>query len=240
MHKLFPLLLCMLFALPLAAQEPLEDEPRAVPKPESPPKEIFTNFSLTLTSDHWLDAPDYLDVSNWRNRGISFAIYKPLIRGYNRFWLTTGLEFTSSNIFNYVEEWNVYDTTGQFNLLEIDPEKNKVSLNYLEVPLHVIVRLNKNKDQTWSLTLGAKGGILFDSHTKLKLEGGDTFKEKQLEAFNQWRYGVYGRIGYGRWHLYGYYALSTVLNEGPDFAARPDLAYPDMQALSVGVSFSKF
>ncbi|MEX0967763.1 MAG: outer membrane beta-barrel protein [Bacteroidia bacterium] len=218
MRKLLTFILFCILLLPvhLAAQQELK---------------LFRFFSIDLEWQTWQQKPGDVELEDALGRGVSIHVIQPLVRGQKRFWVVTGLGISSTNIFNNVIMNYRLDLDGQLPVLPDDVyRKNKLSLNYLEVPLHTTYRFRKDSARSLSVTLGVKGGFLIDSHTKMKGNNGMIYKTKKLEAPNDYRYGVFARIGNSRVHLYGYYALSTVFKED----------YPDVNLFSVGLSYSGF
>ncbi len=108
----------------------------------------------------------------------------------------------------------------------IDYKKNKLSLNYLEIPFELRFRSKPDKSfRRLSIAAGFKAGYLIQSHTKYKgddANGNETkFKTFNIANLNKLRYGPTFRMGYGKVSLFGYLSISELFQEdkGP-------IAYP--------------
>ena len=183
---------------------------------------------INPTWEHWLNVPENIDLVNYKNRGITLSCLVRLTTNEQNFGFATGVYFSSSNIFSDVGKWEFNEGEEVVSVVE-DPdetyEKNKVSLNYLGVPVELQFKANQN-DEAFKCSLGLKGGFLIDAHTKLKDNNDDIFKEKHIDAFNNLQYGPYLRIGRGSIRFTGYYGIANVFDA--------DKA-PDVARLSIGV-----
>lgn len=99
---------------------------------------------------------------------------------------------------------------------------NNVGLNFLEVPLEFRYHFNKNNyDKSVRVAIGGKVGYLFQAQTKIAFSDPDglerKIKDRQAFGFNQFRYGVYARLGFPGFNLWGYYGLNEVFqkDKGP-------------------------
>jgi hypothetical protein len=85
-------------------------------------------------------------------------------------------------------------------------------------------------------------GYLYDEFNKLKYrQNGDTkqLKDKQNMNLNRFRYGVFAKLGFGSFSLFGYYNLSSMFesNNGIYYNGQ---RYDDMNTLTAGISLSSF
>ena len=96
-------------------------------------------------------------------------------------------------------------------------KKSQINPNYVDIPLEFRWRSRKyDARSSLIITVGGKVGFLFDSKTKVKYtENGETKKTKQKEKFelSTFRYGVYGKLGYGGFSAFYYYSISDLFNE---------------------------
>jgi hypothetical protein len=177
--------------------------------------------------------------TKWYSRGINvyfmwdFRIKKSL------FSFAPGLGFSSSNI--YSRHTLGPDTTnGGLMFTPIDEEAlggavkvNKISLNYIEIPLEFRIRTRPDKfDNMWKFNIGFKAGIRIDAHTKLRIKydsGPKIFKEKIYPDFSLLRVGPTIRIGYSCFNIYGFYSLLS--------AFKTDRG-PKVNEWNVGISFN--
>jgi hypothetical protein len=88
---------------------------------------------------------------------------------------------------------------------------NKLSLNYVEIPLEL--RMRTRGDHNFKLTLGVKGGYAYNTHTKYEDADGK-IKVYKIRNINPWRYGATFRIGYDRYNIQAFYALSELFLKG--------------------------
>ena len=96
-------------------------------------------------------------------------------------------------------------------------KKSQINPNYVDIPLEFRWRSRKyDARSSIKITVGGKVGFLFDSKTKVKYtEDGETKKTKQKEKFelSTFRYGVYGKVGYGGFSAFYYYSISDLFNK---------------------------
>jgi hypothetical protein len=192
------------------------------------PLRIVNNLLFELNWNNWTEAPPNVTLQPIRNRGFTFHSMIPLAER-KHLHLATGVGISNTNIFNReVRRWNFLPNGSVSDLYNINLKKNKLSLTYAEIPLQVILR-PADTLRTPKLTLGFKGGILIDNHTKVKDGSGEISKIKRFDGVNLFRYGPFARLGFGRWHLHGFYAFSPVFDKENA---------PDIQQYSIGVTFS--
>lgn len=116
--------------------------------------------------------------------------------------------------------------------------KSKLQVNYLEIPLELRFRSNKNYPRSsFNISVGGKVGLLINAHTKINyVQSGVRKTVKQAESFDlsPIRYGLEGRIGFGPFNVFYYYSLNTMFkkNRGPD----GNISKPVL----LGISFSLF
>lgn len=122
---------------------------------------------------------------------------------------------------------------------KISISTNNVSLNYLDVPLEFRYHFRKNNyNKSIRVAIGGKVGYLLNAQTKIEFtdENGLTrkIKDRQSYGVNPWRYGVYTRMGFSGFNIWGYYGLNTVFqnNRGP--------FNTEATQFSFGVSFALF
>ncbi len=113
-------------------------------------------------------------------------------------------------------------------------KKNKISLNYFEVPVELRIRSMKEsvedrKITNFRLYLGFKGGYLINSHTKYK---DDESKVKVFDIKNllDYRYGPTVRIGFKKIAIHGFYSLTSIFEEGKG---------PELYPFSVGLTWMR-
>ncbi len=205
-------------------------------------------FMITVFSDIWQDVPETIDLRTIQ-RGVSISALQDMPLGRTNLSVAAGLAFSSHNLYSdnrYIFSLNL----NQFRFVPIEPDhdydKNKLSMNYLEVPVQLRFR-TRNLPSTLRFYAGVKAGYLFHAHTKFvgkeyydnDADTGPPFvtertikvKEHKLDNINKYRIGLTGTIGYGAVNLHLYYQLTETFNNNNASGMYP---------LSVGVSFMIF
>ncbi len=187
-----------------------------------------------LFTDVWSNLPADMETKTI-NRGVTIDYLQDFPISTSNFSFAVGLGFTSHNIYSD----NFYArTSGRHEFMPIsglDYDKNKLSLNYLNVPVELRFR-TRNTPQTIRIHAGVKAGLLIDAHTKYIGEdapgGRDTkIKEGKLDNIERFMFGFHGRLGYGRFNLNTFINLTDIF-EGNNAQ--------DASLVSVGLSFIIF
>jgi hypothetical protein len=112
--------------------------------------------------------------------------------------------------------------------------QNKITTLFLDLPVEIRFRSRpkppskggKVRKRNVKFAMGFKVGYNIQSY--VKYDGKDyrahnygkdiKFKEYRIRNLQKLRYGVYGRLGYGKFSIYGYYALTNLFenNKGPE------------------------
>ena len=99
---------------------------------------------------------------------------------------------------------------------------NTMAINYFDVPLEFRYHVNKNDyNNGFRVAVGGKIGLLYNAHTKVAFTDGEGLEQKvkttQVFGLSPIRYGVYTRLGFPGFNLWGYYGLNGVFegNKGP-------------------------
>lgn len=194
-------------------------------------------FIVTIFTDLWQDLPAGMDAKTIQ-QGISISAFQDMPIGRTNFSLAAGLAFSSHNLYSdhrylYLAGHDKFDFVpiGEENQYD----KNKLSLNYLEIPVQFRYR-SRELPRTFRLYAGMKAGWLINAHTKFVGKEPATnrkvkIKEHRLENISSYRIGLSGTIGYGNVNLHVYYPLTDVFSGNSAEDSRP---------LSLGVSFILF
>ena len=207
-------------------------------------------FKVILFTDLWQDLPAGMDLKSIQ-RGISISAVQDMPLGRTNFSLAAGLEFSSHNLYSD-HRYLYHPVENEFDFYPIDTaheyDKNKLSLNYLEIPVQFRYR-SRELPRTFRLYAGMKAGRLINAHTKFvgkeffytTFDGDEAeapvtsrkvkIKEHRLENISNYRIGITGTIGYGSVNLHVYYPLTDIFTENSAEGARP---------LSLGISFILF
>lgn len=111
-------------------------------------------------------------------------------------------------------------------------EKNKLSLNYLDLPIEFRWRTSTMKSHKfWRVYTGVKLSYLFYSRAKFVGDGGKILV-KNTDDLNKFRYGVYVAAGYNTWNLNVYYGLNPIFKRGSVNGSSLD-----MSTVNIGLMF---
>lgn len=188
-------------------------------------------FVVMFTNDTWLDLPEGVELRPY-SPGLSAYILTDYDLSKSAFSFAWGYGFSSHNVHSNGEF--VTDTVGieAFSNFEtFDPgysfQKNKLSCNYLEIPIELRIRTGKRKERdTWefqadpesvgpqfNMAIGARIGYAINVHTKTIDEHGKR-KFYGVEQFQPLRYGLTARVGFGSLAVCGFYSLTPIIQEG--------------------------
>lgn len=187
-------------------------------------------FNLTLENLREV-SPD-IDIKTFRSRGFEIGYIYPLQLPDETLGLGIGLQLSFQNIHSNLFSWEL-DSAGNASDFLADNEKykkNKLGNTYLEVPFELRFKTRPGLDeQSFKISAGFKTGYLLSSYTKFKDEESKyRFVVDNIEDF---RYGLTGRIGYGRLCLYGFYGLNDVFKKDEGIPVQP---------YSIGVTYFFF
>lgn len=201
---------------------------------------------ITLFTDLWQDTPENMNLKTIQ-RGINISAFQDMPLGRTNFSIAAGLQFSGHNL--YSDQLYLYDPAhDKFDFFPIQTthqyDKNKISLNYIEVPVQLRYR-SRNLPKTFRIYAGMKAGRLINAHTKfigteyyhyqhdapVVTERTVKVKEHKLQNINEYRVGLTATIGYGMVNLHAYYPLTGIFT---------DNSAKNMTPLSVGISFIVF
>ncbi len=204
----------------------------------TPPRMHPTDrFMLTLFSDIWQDEPEGMDLKSLQ-RGISIQAMQDMPLGRSMFSVAAGLGFTSHNLYSD-HRYFFIPATDRFDFLPIsdDYDKNKLSLNYLDLPVEFRFR-TRDQDRRFRLYTGLKLGYLVNAHTKYvgKVthpwgERSTKLKEHKLDNIRKYRIGLTAMLGYRSANIHLYYPLTSLFE---------DNGAEDMSAISLGITLILF
>lgn len=186
-------------------------------------------FLLSFNNDMWLDVPEGVELRPY-SPGISTHIMYDYRFGKSPISFAWGYGFSSHNVHSNAAF--VTDSLNGDEFIKLVPfdnsysyKKNKLSTNYVEIPLEL--RLRTKGDNQFKLYLGGKVGYLVSAHTKTKDNDGKR-KFYGMDNINELQYGVTAKIGLNMIALSGYYALTPLLEEGKGDQFTP---------ISIGLTF---
>jgi len=209
MKKYFLLLVTLLVTINFVSAQDSDEKPK-IHKPSSKQERIIFNFML----DSWMKTPPGI-ATNWiKSRSFEFYLMADKAFANEHLGIAYGIGISSTNVnsnarFDQINNntiLNPIDST-QYNM-------NKLSTNYLEIPLEFRIRTSHiHNGNRFKIAIGAKAGYLLQDHLKFV---SDIIKDKLYNTPNidSWRFCATGRIGYGKFSLCGFYALNTLFKSG--------------------------
>lgn len=99
---------------------------------------------------------------------------------------------------------------------------NTMAINYFDIPIEIRYHANKDDyNSGFRVAVGGKFGLLYNAHTKIEVANSDGLEQKvknsQEYGLSPIRYGVYTRLGFPGFNLWGYYGLNGLFEgeQGP-------------------------
>ncbi|WP_026898860.1 outer membrane beta-barrel protein [Daejeonella oryzae] len=184
------------------------------------------NGSFTLS-----DANSYLERETWKSSNFGFEVFQMGYRfnSYFKIYLAAGLDWNHMRLKENITFQKKQPTLTYVDET-IDFKKNRFSSQYLRVPLGFQLRTKDDeKGNKVNFVFGPEVGFLING--KLKQVSNERGKEKFKDDYNfePFRYGAFGRLGYGGMGVYAKYYFNDVFAEGQGPA--------DFKNLSFGLMF---
>lgn len=222
---LFLLLTGLAFAQEVAEQKK--------PKPNLP-----GTFLIDLGINQGIGEPSTFDQAFWGSRTVNIYYQYPIRIGRSKFSFNPGIGVSlerwkfkngatlldTTELVSFPNGAAAADQVEQYNLLSptrVFPEladKSMFITNYLEIPLEFRFDTSpEDLNRSFNVAIGGRVGYLFDAFTKVKYQDrGEVVKNKNKlnNGLNQFRYGVYTRIGLGGFSLFCFYNLSDMFEKG--------------------------
>lgn len=144
--------------------------------------------------------------------GYSFGFLRDMPINKARTWaVAAGLGFSISNLNqNLVIAENSGDY--QYSILPSDLayDKNKLILNYIDVPLELRWRTSTPASHKfWRVYTGFKFSYLVFSKYKFR-NGGDKYSVNNIDDIDRIQYGMYVATGFNTWNLNIYYGFNPI------------------------------
>lgn len=188
---------------------------------------------LEFMNDGWLELPENIDYRGY-SPGFNAYIMNDLFAKKDQvFSLGIGYGVSSHNVHTDGYFFSADTSSSTYtSLIRFDQssklEKHKHAITFIEVPVEL--RFIWQDGVGFKLHLGGKIGYRVADHMKTIDELGKR-KVYSIEGINKWRYGLTGRIGYGRFTLSGFYSLSELFEENKG---------PELIPFSMGIGFIVF
>lgn len=201
-------------------------------------------IAIDLLGTNWIYSPSSTGMNGmrtrWHSRGINLYFYWDFRFKHSRVSFAPGFGYSATNIYSrhvLVEG----DTTAPYSTVfkaipeaTLDDYKvNKITIQYVEVPLELRIRSNPDKfNNFWKVAIGVKGGIRVDVHTRQTIKndaGKKTYVERRFPDFGLFRFGPTLRVGYSVFNITAYYGVLNIFKAGKG---------PKANEFAVGVSFN--
>lgn len=217
-------------------------------------------FTLELGLNRGLNAPENFSVGLWGTRTLNVYYQYELRILKSKFSFVPGIglslerfKFREGQILAFPRVDNVFaNPVANRDSIEIFPltehqtpgfKKSQLITNYIDVPLELRYTLNPDDPaRSLKISVGARVGYLYDAFTKIKYrQDGEIHQVKDKQNFNltRFRYGVFGKIGFGSFSFFGYYNLTPLFKENEGLYSQGKY-FNDMNTFTAGISLSSF
>ena len=186
------------------------------------------------------DLPDGVELRPY-SMGLNISVTKDIRFGESNFSLGWGGGVWSHNIHSNARFVSIVDSISSSTFTQFSPwhssydyKKNKVAFTYIDMPLELRYKSKNEIEGTFQrpfrFSLGFRAGYLVNAHDK-RVDSEGRFKNYNIEHVLKYRYGVYARAGYGKFVLFGSYALTPLFEAGKGI---------ELHQWSVGFSIAAF
>lgn len=168
---------------------------------------IVVDFSY----DGYLNLPQGISQKPYSLGGNAYIMWDYPF-GYGPFSFAIGAGFSTHDV--HTNGRITYSIDGKYTTFVPITTKystNKFSCNYIDVPIELRIRTRGEK--SFKVTVGGKVGYAYNVHTKFADADGK-IKVYRIKNIDPLRYGVTFRIGYNKFNLQGFYALSELFKKG--------------------------
>lgn len=191
-------------------------------------------FAIDLLGTNWIHNGDNGFKTKWYSRGINIYLYYDLQIKKSRVSFAPGVGIGFTNIYNNSKLDDTAASGAKFTPISdyaSNVKINKVALMYIDVPLELRIRSNKDRlGNVWKVAIGFKAGVRVDAHTKLVTKTPkENIKLKYFPDFNLFRAGPTIRVGYSSFNITAYYGVLGVFKSGKG---------PVANEFAVGISFN--
>jgi len=198
------------------------------------PGDIMVDIGFNSFRNH----PDFMNIKWFSSRSLS-VYYQYTKKISDRFTFNPAIG-VSSEKYSFENNLNFMlndDRTVSFDTISgVFLRKNKLVVNYIELPLEIRFFPTKTIDgEGFFIGLGGVAGYRIESHTNIKYDiGGEKAAEKTRSDFGlqNYRLGAQIRVGWKAISIYSKIYLTDPFNAGP-FGANPT-------TFTVGLNFTGF
>lgn len=229
MKRFISAVILSLFAIVALGQQKNEGTTKAQNRPLK-----RDNFIIDLTYDHLDNAPNGVNFKFGYGHSFQFfydhQFKAKVLSG------AIGVGYSRARYFNngYLTHKNIDgDDFSTFNPIRSDSsyKSNAYTTRYLDIPFEIRYRSKPNsKGHSWKASVGFRVGFRLGSYTTTKTSDG-RYSDFIQPNLTRNRYGLTGRVGYGRVGLVGYYGLTRLFE--------PEKGH-ELIPFSVGISIAPF
>lgn len=139
--------------------------------------------------------------------------------------------YSQNNIL--IEDLNEAIVFTDLDDLDYNVSKNKFTTYLVEVPFQIRWRTSTATDYNfWRIYTGFKIGYMFYNTSNFKSDETNV-KLSNIDAFNQFQYGLTFSAGYGTWNFHVYYGLNSIFDTNSEFKNKS----LTMKSLKIGLMF---
>jgi hypothetical protein len=163
---------------------------------------------IDFFSGNFMSQPAQMNVRAW-SPGFSASVMHNLPLGQSNFAIAAGYGFSSFNVHlngNFVRAEGSGPVTFHQLPAQIDYRKHKITANYVEVPVEL--RFRTRGLTPFKCGLGFTAGYAVSSHTKT-VDANAKTKVYRIEGLSDFRFGLTGRMGFGRFAVFSAYYLNS-------------------------------
>jgi len=163
-------------------------------------------------SPQWVNGPSGLNTDPTFSFAVSWG--KDFQFGKSNLSWFYGLGYDFTNIHHNANFKTLPTTDGAvrdigMRLINVPYSLNKLSTQYLEIPLELRFRTQTKKP--FRIYIGTKAGYMVRSSYELDEGSGDSYTRKNLDELEKFKYGLTARVGYGLINFYTYYGLNGLM-----------------------------
>ena len=223
--------------------------------------DIPGTFTVELGINRALNTPDDFTTGLWGSRSVNIYYQYELRILKSRFSFVPGVglslerfKWRNGQVLGYQREDNLFnepilstDTMHLFSMAQHQIpglRKSQLVTNYVDVPLELRYTFNPDDPaRSVKIGVGARVGYLYDAFNKLKMkQDGETMQIKDKQNFNltRFRYGVFAKLSFGNFSLFGYYNLTPLFQDGKGLYSEKNVPFNELNTFTGGISLSSF
>lgn len=193
-----------------------EEEEEVVIEPRRYANRGRDRIIVDINTDQWVENLPGVGLKTW-SPGVNIYYMADYIFLNSAFSMAVGFGLGSANFRTNAHPTTIVDNNTNMESTALVPfptgfsySRNKMSANYLEVPVEL--RLRTRRRTTWRLYGGFKGGYLVNFHTKRKDDTGK-YKEYNTKFIRKYRFGPHARVGIGKFNFTAFYSLTPFFED---------------------------